>query len=77
MKITKEQFKDALVLHYNEISPIMLAPNYLRSIIKGATTDEAKEQFKLSEKTIGHQWVILTGLGLMDANFHPVEQKKR
>ena len=74
MKLTNEQVKEALVMHFDEIKPIKMAPIYLKSLLKEATTDEYEKTYKLNEKSIGHQWVILMGLGAMNEKFHPIHK---
>ena len=77
MEFTNKQKKEALERHFEEITPTMVLPNYLKSLLKEATTDEYEKTYKLKEKSIGHQWVILMGLGAIDSNFNPIGKGKK
>jgi len=77
MEITNKQKKETLKMHFNEITPTMVLPNYLKSLLKGETTDEYEKTYKLKEKSIGHQWVILMGLGTIDSNFAPISKGRK
>ncbi len=75
-KLTNEEKKEALTLHFkgneNKYSVIMY-----KSFLKAATTDELEKKFKLSEKSIGHQYILLVGAGALDTHFNALNTKGR
>ena len=75
-KLTKDEMKEALTLHF-EGNEFKYSVILFKSLLKGATTDELEAKFKLSEKSIGHQYVLLVGAGAMDVNFNALNVKGR
>ena len=78
-KLTGEEMREAFTLHF-EGNEYKYSVILFKSLLKGATTDELEKTFKLSEKSIGHQYLLLVGAGAMDVNFRALnvwERKRR
>ena len=75
-KLTNEEKKEALTLHFkgNEFKYSVIM---YRTALKAATTEELERKFKLSKKSIGHQYVLLVGAGAMDVHFNSLNIKGR
>ena len=75
-KLTNEEKLKALAMHFDD-DPFNYALILYKSALKAATTDELEVKFKLSKKSIGHQFILLLGTGAIDIHFKALNTKGR
>ena len=62
-------------LHNWEVNPTKQNELMVRSVLKENITDKIEQKFKLSKKSLGHQYLILLGLDVINTKGHSTWKK--